>query len=153
MSQNSSSFPRTIIKFVLLTIGLGIIGLAFGLAGALIGGRLLGGDSVGFGALGLALLGIIVGYPTGIIAGIIIIKKVLHQNGSLWLGILGSILGAIITLIIAEPINLNSNPNLLFGVFFLNVPIFCLVGFSLKNLRKRHPKGNSLTKPKVLKNT
>jgi len=132
MSDKSSSLIRSITKFVLLTIGLGIIGLTFGLAGALIGGRVVGGDSVGFGALGLALLGIIVGYPTGIIAGIILIKKLLHRNGSLWLGILGSILGAVITLVIAEPFNLNSNPNLLFGVFFLNVPLFCLIGFSLK---------------------
>jgi hypothetical protein len=132
MSQKSSSLARNIVKFVIMTIGLGIIGIVFGLVGALIGGKVLGGDSFGFGALGLALGGIIIGYPMGIIVGIVSIKKILHRRGSLLLGILGSIFGAVITIVVAEPLNLNSNPNLLFGVFFLSVPLFCLVGFFLK---------------------
>ena len=132
MSQKSSSLARNIVKFVIMTIGLGIIGIVFGLVGALIGGKVLGGDSFGFGALGLALGGIIIGYPTGIIIGIVSIKKILHRRGSLLLGILGSIFGAVITIAVAEPLNLNSNPNLLFGVFFLSIPLFCLVGFFLK---------------------
>ena len=77
--------------------------------------------------------GVIIGYPTGIIVGIISIRKFLHQQGSLLLGILGSIIGAVITIVLAEPLNLNSNANLLFGVFFLNVPIFCLIGFFLRS--------------------
>jgi len=132
MPQKSSSLARNVVKFVIMTIGLGIIGIVFGLASALIGGKVLGGDSFGFGALGLALGGIILGYPTGIIVGIVSVKKVLHRRGSLLLGILGSIFGAVITIALAEPLNLNSNPNLLFGVFFLSVPLFCLVGFFLK---------------------
>ena len=123
---------RNIIKFVIMTIGLGVVGIIFGLAGTLIGGLVIGDGSSGFGALGLALAGIIIGYPTGIIVGIVLIKKILHQRGSLSLGILGSIVGAVTTLVVAEPLNLNSNPNLLFGVFFLSVPLFCLVGFFLK---------------------
>ena len=130
MSQQSSLVAGRIFKFLLMTIGLGIIGIVFGLVGALIGGKVLGGDSFGFGALGLALGGVLVGYPTGIIVGIISIRKILHQQGSLLLGILGSIFGAVITVVVAEP--LNSNTNLLFGVFFLSVPVFCLVGFFLK---------------------
>jgi hypothetical protein len=132
MSQKSSSLAKNIVKFVIMTIGLGIIGIIFGLVGALIGGKVLGGDSFGFGALGLALGGIIIGYPTGIIVGIVSINKILHRRGSLLFGILGSIFGAVITIVVAEPLNLNSNPNLLFGVFFLSVPLFCLVGFFLK---------------------
>jgi hypothetical protein len=115
-----------------MTLGLGIIGIAFGAIGAFIGGRILGSDSFGFGALGLALGGILIGYPTGIIVGILLIKKVLHQKGSLLLGILGSIVGAVITVALAEPLNLNSNNNLLFSVFLLSVPLFCLGGFFLK---------------------
>jgi len=132
MSRKSSSLARNIVKFVIMAIGLGIIGIVFGLVGALIGSKVLGGDSFGFGALGLALGGIIIGYPTGIIIGIVSIKKILHRRGSLLLGILGSIFGAVITIVVAEPLNLNFNPNLLFGVFFLSVPLFCLVGFYLR---------------------
>jgi len=132
MSRKSSSLARNIVKFVIMAIGLGIIGIVFGLVGALIGSKVLGGDSFGFGALGLALGGIIIGYPTGIIIGIVSIKKILHRRGSLLLGILGSIFGAVITIVVAEPLNLNFNPDLLFGVFFLSVPLFCLVGFYLR---------------------
>ena len=87
MSQKSG--VRKIFKLVLMTLGLGIIGIAFGLIGVLIGGKVLGGNSVGFASLGLAIGGIIVGYPTGIIVGIVLIRKVLHQRGSLLLGFLG----------------------------------------------------------------
>ena len=132
MSQKSSSLAKNMAKFAIMTVGLGIIGIIFGLVGALIGGKILGSDSFGFGALGLALGGILVGYPMGIVVGILVIKKILHQKGSLLLGILGSILGAIIAIVLAEPLNLNSNPNLLFGVFFLSVPLFSLIGYNLK---------------------
>ena len=98
---------------------MGITGIAFGLIGALIGGKVLGGDSFGFGALGLTLGGIIIGYPTGIIVGIVSIKKLLHQRGSLLPGILGSIIGSVIIIPLEEPLNLNSNSGLLFGVFLL----------------------------------
>ena len=128
MSQKSSVAGK-ISWFVLMTIGLGVTGIIFGLAGALIGGKVLGGNSFGFGALGLALGGIIIGYPTGIIAGIIFVKKVLHQRGSLLLAIGGSIVGAVVAMAGAEPLNLNSSPGLLFGVFFLSVPVFCTIGF------------------------
>ena len=132
MSQKSSSLAGKTVKFIIMTIGLGIIGIVFGAAGALIGGKVLGSDSVGFGALGLALGGIIIGYPTGIIVGIVLIKKILHRRGSLLLGILGSIFGAVITIAAAEPLHLNANSTLLFVVFFLSVPLFCLVSFFLK---------------------
>jgi hypothetical protein len=132
MSQKSTSLAKNVVKFAIMTVGLGIIGIVFGLVGALIGGRVLGGDSFGFGALGLALGGVLVGYPMGIVVGIILIKRILYQRGSLLLGILGSIFGAVIAVVIVEPLNLNSNANLLFAVFFLSVPFFCLVGFFLK---------------------
>ena len=132
MPQQLSLVAGRIFKFVLMTIGLGVLGIVFGVVGALIGGIVLGSDSIGFGALGLAIGGVIIGYPTGIIVGIISIKKIFHQQGSLVLGILGSIIGAVITMVLAEPLNLNSNTNLRFGVFFLSVPVFCLVGFFLK---------------------
>jgi len=132
MSKKSSSITSRIFKFVLMVIGLGVLGIIFGVAGALIGGKILGSDSFGFGALGLAIGGVFIGYPAGIIIGIIFIKKIFHQRGSLLFGILGSIVGAVITVVLAEPLNLNSNANLLFGVLLFSVPVFCLAGFYLK---------------------
>ncbi|MFC1861342.1 hypothetical protein ACFLYL_03620 [Chloroflexota bacterium] len=132
MPKKSSSVAGKVVKFVVMTIGLGVIGVAFGIAGVFIGGKVLGGDSVGFGSLGLAIGGIIIGYPAGIIVGLILIKKLLRQRGSLLLGIIGSIIGAVIVIAAAEPLNLNSSSTLLFGTFLLSVPIFCLLGFVLR---------------------
>jgi hypothetical protein len=118
-----------------MAVGLGVIGVGFAMLGALLGAKVLAGSNpTGFADLGLAIAGMIVGYPAGIIIGIILIKKLLHQNGTIWLGILGSILGAGLTLLLAEPLQLNSNTNLLFGVFLFIVPVFCLLGFYMKSV-------------------
>ena len=132
MPDKSPTVARRIVRFILMAMGLGVTGIVFGLIGALIGGKVLGGNSVGFGALGLALAGIIIGYPAGIIVGIVLIRKILHQRGSLLLGILGSIIGAVIVIALAEPLHLNSNTGLLFGTLLLCVPVFCLSGFLLR---------------------
>ena len=132
MSHKPTFVMGRLLELVLMTIGLGIFGIVFGIIGGLIGGKVLGNDSVGFGALGLAIGGAIIGYTTGIIVGLIFIRKILHQKGSLLLGILGSIIGAVITMVLAEPLKLNTNTSLLFVVFSFSVPIFCLAGFFLR---------------------
>ncbi|MFC1920200.1 hypothetical protein ACFLYQ_00570 [Chloroflexota bacterium] len=132
MPDKSTMLYKRVARFVITAIGLGIIGIIFGIAGAFIGGRVLGADSVGFGALGLAIGGVLAGYPAGIIIGIILLKKFFHQRGSLLLGIIGSVIGAALIIVLAGPLNLASNANLLFGTFFLIMPTFCLIGFNLK---------------------
>ena len=47
MSQKSSLVAGGIFRFVLMVIGLGVLGIVFGVIGALIGGKVLGSDSVG----------------------------------------------------------------------------------------------------------
>ena len=132
MAVKSNFSTNKVIRFVLTAAGLGIVGVVFGIAGAFLGGRILGGSAVGFGAIGLAIGGILIGYPAGIIVGIILLKKLLRRRGSLLFGIIGGIAGAVITVLLAEPANLNADPNLLFGFFFLIVPILSLVGFNLR---------------------
>ena len=77
-------------------------------------------------------MGMIIGYPVGVITGIILMKRVFHSPGSLLFGILGSILGAILTIGLPEPLNLNINPDILFVAFFLSVPLLGMAGFRLK---------------------
>ena len=119
------------LKFVLMAIGLGVIGFAFAVLGALIGGRVLG-KGADFMALGLVVIGLIVGYAVGIMVGIISLKKVLHQRGSVALGLIGSVIGAVLPLVLADPLRLNSNTDLLLIVFLISVPVFSLAGFLLK---------------------
>ena len=116
-----------IIKFVIKMIGMAVIGIAFAIAGAFIGGRVLGSDAIGFGAIGLAIGGILIGYPLGTIVGLILLKKLFHQQGSIWLGTLGAFLGTFIFSVFFIPF--------LGVVGSLMALIFILAFFSLKNIR------------------
>ena len=123
---------KSVIRFVSQTIGVAIVGIIVGMAGGLIGSFIMRGELFGFGDLAGALMGLIVGYPLGVIAGIILVNKVFRYDGSLLLGIIGSILGAFLTIGLAEPLNLNINPNLLVTVFLLSVPLLGIIGFHLR---------------------
>lgn len=123
---------KSLIIFVIKTIGVAVPGMMAGIAGALAGAFLMKGQLAGFGDLAGALMGLIIGYPIGVIIGIILMNKALHHQGSLLFGIAGCILGALLTMGLAEPLNLNLNPNILFGAFFLGVPLLGMIGFHLK---------------------
>ena len=131
MSRNLSISGK-MIRFIIMAFVLAVTGIIFAITGALIGGRILGSDAAGFGALGLAIGGILVGYPTGIIVGILLVKRLFHQKGSVLLGLIGGIIGTVATVALAEPLNLNSNSYLLFGAFFVLVTGLSLGGFYLK---------------------
>ena len=131
MSQNSSVSGK-MIRFIVMAFVLAVAGIIFSITGAFIGGRILGSDAAGFGALGLAIGGILVGYPTGIIVGILLVKRLFHQKGSVLLGLIGGIIGTVATVVLSEPLNLNSNSYLLFGTFFVLVTGLSLGGFYLK---------------------
>ena len=131
MSRNLSISGK-MIRFNIMAFVLAVTGIIFAITGAFIGGRILGSDAAGFGALGLAIGGILVGYPTGIIVGILLVKSLFHQKGSVLLGLMGGIIGTVATIALSEPLNLNSNSYLLFGTFFVLVTGLSLGGFYLK---------------------
>ena len=131
MSRNLSVSGK-MIRFIIMAFVLAVMGIIFAIAGFFIGGRILGSDAAGFGALGLAIGGILVGYPTGIIVGILLVKRLFHKKGSVLLGLMGGIIGTVATVALSEPLNLNSNSYLLFGVFFVLVTGLSLGGFYLK---------------------
>ena len=124
MADKSSALKST-GKFIMTVIGLGIIGAIFGVIGAYIGFVVLGDEK--FVSLGLGLLGLMIGYPLGVIIGIVLFKKALRQRGSLIFGIPGSIIGAIISFI---PVLWNPS---LFTGYFIIIPVLCLVGFKLRS--------------------
>jgi hypothetical protein len=131
MSQDSSVL-KNIIRFSIMALILGATGIIVAVIGALIGSKILGSDDMEFGALGLAIGGILVGYPAGIIIGILLIKKLFQQKGSLLLGLIGGIIGTVATIVLIEPLDLTSNSYLLFATFFVLVTGLSLGGFYLK---------------------
>ena len=118
--------------YALVILGTGLIGLVFSLIAALLLGNLMKEDGAGFGALIGGMLGFVVGYPVGVVTGFIIFKKLLKRHGSILFGIIGCILGVVLTIGLAEPFNLNIDPNLLFSFFFLLVPLMGTIGFYLR---------------------
>lgn len=119
-------------KYAQMVLGIGLIGLAFSILSALLLGNLMEDGGAGFGSLVGGILGLVVGYPVGTVAGIYIFKRFLKRRGSLLLGAVGCFVAVVLTIGLAEPLNLNLDPNILFALFFLLVPVLGTVGFYLR---------------------
>ena len=78
-----------------------------GILGGIISGRFLGDGSLA--DLGLAILGLLLGYIFGIVAGILAIKFIFHQRGSLVFAIIAAIIWTGVSILIAIPFNLSDN--------------------------------------------
>jgi hypothetical protein len=74
----------------------------------------------------------VVGYPIGVIIGLLLVDRLLHYRGSLWLGAVGSILGAALVIGLAEPLGLNLSPELLWAGLLVLPPLLGAIGFHLK---------------------
>jgi hypothetical protein len=125
--RNAGSFIRTLIITA-------ILGLVFGLIGVGVGAFVV----KGINGVAAALIGLITGYPVGVIVGIAL-RRIAGNYGSILFGAIGSILGAIIVIMLEEPLNLDLDPIILFGTFFIIIPLFCVIGFYLKKLPKEVP--------------
>ena len=121
--------------FIGLVMGTALVGFVFGLIAAFIGASIFQGDSGGFGSPVGALAGMIIGYPIGVMIGIFVISKLLRYRGSLLLGVVGSILGVVIPIGLAELLDLNANPDLLWVLILLMPPLLGTAGFHLMGRR------------------
>lgn len=122
---------RGLAVFIGTVIGTAISGLAIGFMGSLIGAFILRDELSGFGDLAGAIAGMTFGYPIGVIVGLLVASKAFHRRGSLLFGALGAILSVVGTMLLAEPLNLNLNPNIVFGSMFLASPLLASAGFYL----------------------
>lgn len=123
---------RKVIHFAGMMLGSAITGLLVGLLGAAILSALLSNGADGWGGLVGVIMGIVIGYPVGVFIGLFIFKKFLHYNGSLLFGLIGVIIGGILPLVLAEPLRLNLNANLLWSAIFISPPLLGVIGFYLK---------------------
>ncbi len=80
-------------RFLAVVIGTAVVGAAVATASAYVGGTILGSRLGDFGGLGVILLVMIVGYVLGVIAGIVVTHRLIGYRGSVWLGVVGSVLG------------------------------------------------------------
>ncbi len=115
--------------FLGMVVVIGLVGIALGLLAAVIGIAILGGEG-DFGALA-GLGGMAIGYPIGVILGVLLVNKFLHYRGSLLLGVVGSLLGAVFNYVLVKYLNLNLSLNLLLAIALLAPAILGAAGYHL----------------------
>jgi hypothetical protein len=116
------------------------------LAGCVVGGAVVGGivgviaalvmrnSLFGLGGLAGALLGMMAGYPIGNIVAMLIMKRWLRQDGSLWLAATLCLVGAAGSLGAAELLNISLAISL--PAFFIAAPVLGAVGFRVRRRKK-----------------
>jgi uncharacterized membrane protein YeaQ/YmgE (transglycosylase-associated protein family) len=123
-------------------------GSVVGLPGALVGGFaaawLLPRSGNGWDDLIYAILGAIIGYTIGVSLGVYLIGSWLNSRDGIatkrrayWLALLGSVLGAALVLLAAEPLHLNSNTAVLQTFLFILPPIGATLGFNMRRKARR----------------
>jgi hypothetical protein len=132
MQVTPSRSMRKVAVFSGMVIAIAIIGAIFGFLAALIGAQLLQDGAAGFGGLVGALAGMVIGYPIGVVIGIFLMNKVIRYRGSLLFGAIGSIVGVVFIIGLAEPLSINNNPDLLWALILLLPPLLGTIGFHLR---------------------
>lgn len=117
--------------FILSALGMYVLSVGLAILGGWTGARAV--DSDGFFALGLAIVGMLVGYFIGIVLGLVLIKTVLHQPGSLAIGLVALAVWTGISIAIAAIFNLASDASSAVVIAcFLTTPVAALFGYYIK---------------------
>ena len=115
-----------------IVLALAVFAFAFGFLVAFLGSYLIGGNEYSdFGNLVGAIAGMVIGYPLGIAAGIVILDKVLRYRGWILAGIIGAVLGGVLPVAFAGLMNINENPDLLWALILLLPPLLAVAGFHI----------------------
>ncbi|XUX00313.1 MAG: hypothetical protein TUN42_10580 [Dehalogenimonas sp.] len=124
---------RTVKSFIGMTLASAFGGYVFAIVGALLGSKLIDWNSYGgFGGLVGAIAGMIIGYALGVVFGVLVFSKAFKYRGSIWLAALGALAGMMIILGLAEPLNLNSNSDLMLWSVVILTALLATWGFHLK---------------------
>jgi len=130
MSENN----KTVIKFFLMSLGLGVIGIILAVFAILLVRFAVGDDSIA--VIGLAMIGAIVGYVAGSILGLLIVQRVFHWRGSFVLGgvlvLVWAVAGFAVTMLFA---GIGLNPWIALVLFYATLPFVGLGAYSLKRRR------------------
>ena len=118
--------------FILAALGTYVLSFGLAILGGVTGAHSV--SSADFAALGLAIMGMLIGYVAGIVLGLICIKHLLHQTGSLTWGIIALAVWTGISIAIAAIFNLASDASSAVVVAcFLSTPIAALLGYYWRN--------------------
>jgi hypothetical protein len=128
---------RAATTFFAQALGGALFGLALGGGAGLAGARLFAGASGGWGDLIAAIVGSMIGYTIGVSIGVYLIGRRLGGRGGYWRALLGSIAGAALVLLAAEPLHLNANTALLQACLIALPPLGSILGFNMSRKARR----------------
>ena len=117
-----------------------LIGFLLALTGGWVGPWLTGRVSNGWNDLIASILGAFAGYMLGASLGVVVGGRLLGQQGVAWRAVLGSVLGGVAVMLLAEPLRLNRDSSVLMVSFALVALIGAVVGF--QRWRKPAPDAN-----------
>ncbi len=128
--------PLRLTPSVRATIRLGLVAAVMAATGivcaAIVGlgaGYAISDRHFGFGALGIVIAAVMIGYPVGAIAGLLLLRRKPGVPGSLPLGLIGCVIGAILPVVVTGALNLVMEPSVLFTVYFVSVPALGAFGY------------------------
>ncbi len=119
---------RKILAFGGVALGTAVVGIAFGVLGAIVGSAILAEDYAGWGILVGAVMGGAIGYPVGVFIGLVIINKLIRYSGSLLLSFIGVAIGGVIPFL-AEHLGTNIGS----GLLLILPPVLGAIGYHLKD--------------------
>src|SRR3954451_13349353 len=124
----SDSRMKSIVVLILTGC---VAGLVLGGLGGLLGRTIGSQSTTGWGDLVGAVGGAGLGYLVGVGLGVVLMGRRLLPAGSSGLAVLGSFLGGLLVLLLAEPLRLNQNTIVLQGVFVILPATLSAVAFAV----------------------
>ena len=130
MIQRSDTRRLTALIFVLEALAGCALGLALGGLAGLAAARLFAGSNGGWGDLIGGILGGLAGYVLGVSLGVLVAGRRLRGHGAYWASLAGSVAGAALVLLLAEPLHLNASPPLMQAALAVVPPITAALAFN-----------------------
>jgi hypothetical protein len=128
---------RSFKTFLGMLLAAAFGGFLIAIPATLIGSQIFAENSLGgFEDLVGALMGMVVGYPLGVVLGILVYSRIFKYRGSMWRAALGAVAGVFLIFGLAEPLNLNVNADVLLSSYFLVTALLATWGFHLKKLER-----------------
>ena len=124
--------PRNpLIETVKTALVMALVGAGIAALAALVAAQMMKGRTTGIGDIVAVVLSLMFGYPAGACIGLLLARRFLRQQGSLLFGIGGAIIGAVLTMVMAEPLHLNLESGVMIATYVCNVAILGAVGHTL----------------------
>ncbi len=133
-TPNKQPWCRPWLLLVVASAG-AATGVLLAVTGGYIGPLLVRGVANGWNDLVASVIGALLGYSIGAPLGVSVSARLLKQSGAAWRAVLGSLLGGVAVMLLAEPLRLNQQSQLLMLVFAGVMLVGAVWGFQKRAAR------------------